>query len=106
MYPIPDATYTYTIRYSIYPEDLSASTDTSDLSNKDLMIVARASWYGAIATLETETAELFNSQYQDLLAKAIAADHSAEDWTPVCRGFSSDYAHRSVEYWRDPWEGR
>lgn len=110
LFKIPDDEYTGNRRYSQYPQSLSTNNMSSDLVNKDALLVAGATSFGFWALREIEDAEYWNASiYAMLLAEAVRTDHSAEDWTPVARGFSIGGMTGlgiSGKWWENPFTGR
>ena len=90
LYRIPDASYTLKLRCSLFPEDLDAGTDESDLLRKDPLICTTATMLGLASLREVEDATYWKTEFVALFYKAsLESDHSGEDWNPVARGFSS-----------------
>jgi len=108
LFKIPDDSYTGVRRYSQYPSPLTADPQASDLTNKDALIVAGATAFGFWAIREIEDAEYWNNVvYKTLLGEALETDHSAEDWTPIARGFSIGGTAAPIgEWWTNPFVGR
>lgn len=108
LYPIPDAIYSIIMRASIYPSDLSLSTDVSTLLGKDALLCAMATTFGFYSLREIEDAAYWGGELvATLYASSLASDHSAEDWVPVARGFSTQSNAGLVgEWWKSPFTGR
>lgn len=105
LWAIPDAVYVMRMRCSVFPPALSATSSTSDLVRKDPLIVARASVYGFRELREYEQADYWLKVVcAEELTAAINADHSAEDWMPIARGFSVQPGGVLSE--TNPWRGR
>jgi len=108
LFKIPNDTYSMTARFSQYPADLSADASESALLRKDCLIASIATVFGFWSLREIEDAAYWGSELVPPLYEAsLTSDHSAEDWTPVARGFGQSYA-ASVEgeWWKSPFAGR
>ncbi len=102
--PITDSAYTVRCRCSVYNGDLEGSTSEPLFDGKDPIIIARAMAHTNWLIKEPEMAEYWNRLAQERLQIAIMGDHSAEDWTPVARPFTSS---PSIPYdHTNPWTGR
>ncbi len=87
---IPNAVYTLQLRCSVYVADLDTDSSESELLRKDRLIIARATELCFASMKEPELAKYWKEEeYKEALAEAIETDHSAEDWTPIARGFST-----------------
>jgi len=62
LYPNPNDTYTLRCRVLKYPDDLSADDDTSSL-NKDMLLVALASYWILIGLRDLEGAKLLDAKW-------------------------------------------
>lgn len=102
LYRLPNSVYNLTLRCSIYPTDLSSATDASSLLRKDALICACGTMFGFLSLREIEDATYWkNEVIVPLFQASLASDHSAEDWTPVARGFNTQQ-QRLGEYWSNP----
>lgn len=108
LFPTPDAEYPLVLRCSRYPIDLSLSTDVSALLRKDALIAAVATTFGFFSLREVEDAHYWGSVIVPSLYNAsILSDHSAEDWTPIARGFTvQESSPFTGEYWNNPFSGK
>jgi len=110
LYRTPDDAYDMVLRCSLYPIDLSASTDECVLLRKDALICAIATTFGFYALREIEDAAYWGSVIVPVLFEAsLKSDQSAEDWTPVVRGFgdsASNGGQLTGQWWTNPFAGR
>jgi len=109
LFAIPNSEYTCNRRYSEYPQSLTNDNMASDLLNKDALLVAGATAFGFWALREIEDAEYWqNVVYKQLLVEAVGTDHSAEDYAPVARGFSTAASSGNIagNWWENPFTGR
>lgn len=98
LWRIPDADYVMLMRCSLYPTEFSSDTDTSDLQNKDQLMVALASAKILRALRELEDAEYWQGEADRLTLLAHKSDHNAEDWVPIHRGFTIGYEGPGLIY--------
>ena len=107
LFMIPDAVYNMTGRFSQYPIDFAADSSTSALLRKDALLCAVTTVFGFWTLRELEDAAYWGSQLVPPLYEAsLTGDHSAEDWTPVARGFGQGVATIVGEWWKSPFVGR
>lgn len=103
LYRIPDADYELRLRCSTYPSDMTSDTDYSTLLRKDSLICAVATMFGFLSLRELEDATYWkNEVVAPLYASSLSSDHSAEDWTPVARGFDTRTTSNFGEYHTNP----
>lgn len=110
LYPIPGQVYTLNIRYSEYPVALTVAGEESALLNKDHVIVACATAMCFYSLVEMEMGAYWDKTvFKTYFDESVTSDHSAEDWTPVARGYvpdgESSYAWLSND-WRSPFYNR
>lgn len=107
LFPIPDAVYNVPMRISRYPAPL-AGVGASSLLRKDALICAMATVFGFYSLREIEDAAYWGGEIVPALYEAsLTGDHSAEDWTPVARGFNSGaQTSLSGQWWLNPFTGR
>jgi len=107
LWPIPDAVYPLHIRFTQFPADLSADTDTSALEDKDHLIIALATAMALDEIMEDEMAERWQKIYAMRLTNARKGNNTSEDWRPIAKGFNSyDSGSAVTQYWKDPFHGR
>ncbi len=94
LYRVPDAAYTLRLRCSVFPADLSSDDSTSQLLRKDALICSVATMLGFLSLREVEDATYWKNEFVTMWYRAsLEADHSAEDWNPMARGFDSRLTH-------------
>lgn len=108
LFRVPDTTYPLILRCSLYPADFATDASTCDLVRKDALICAIATVFGFWTLRELEDATYWGSQMVPSLYEAsLTSDHSAEDWTPIARGFGQSHAVTlSGQWWTNPFTGR
>lgn len=108
LFRIPDAIYSMTARFSQYPIDFATDASESALLRKDALICAVTTVFGFWTLRELEDATFWGSQLVPPLYEAsLTSDHSAEDWTPVARGFGkTEVTTLSGQWWTNPFTGR
>jgi hypothetical protein len=90
LFRIPNAVYQMRLRCSVYPSDLTTDGATSDLRRKDALICATATMFGFLSLRELEDATYWkNEVIAPLFQSSLESDHSAEDWSPIARGFDT-----------------
>lgn len=104
IHPMPATAYTGYLKCSIFPTALATGTDTPLFTKKDRLITAVATAMTFETLQEDELALSWWKIAQMELQMAIKADHSAEDWEPVARPFSTQ---RPVtgQPWKQPFSG-
>lgn len=107
LYALPDDEYPLVLRCSIYPADMTTSSEC-DLLRKDNLVVSIATVFAFNSLREVEDAAYWaNTIVPPLYEASLTSDHSGEDWEPVARGFSAIGAHpMRGEWWRNPFSGR
>jgi len=106
LFPIPDAVYNVPMRISQHPADIAAGT-SSALLRKDALLCAMATVFGFYSLREIEDAAYWGGEIVPVLFQAsLTGDHSAEDWTPVARGFGTPTLSLTGEWWTNPFTGR
>ena len=107
LFPIPDAVYNVPIRMSQYPIDFADDDAVCELLRKDALITAIATTFGFWTLREIEDASYWGGELVPALYEAsLTGDHSAEDWTPVARGFGGSQATVQGNWWTNPFTGR
>ena len=107
LFPIPDATYSLVIRCSVHPADFADDDATSSLLRKDALLCAMATTFGFFSLRELEDAAYWGREIvPPLYAASLSGDHSAEDWTPIARGFSTQQVTVEGQWWTNPFVGR
>ena len=107
LFKVPDATYSLVVRCSQYPADFATDDTESTLLRKDALIVAIATVFSFWSLRELEDAAYWGRELVAPLYEAsLTSDHSAEDWVPIARGFSSGGATISGKWWENPFTGR
>lgn len=115
VFPIPDAAYSLVLRCSIYPTDFATdgtvtTTDELGILRKDALVCAVTTTFGFWMLKEVEDAAYWGSNLVPSLYDAsLATDHSAEDWIPVARGFSTVGRATPIgsgNWWTNPFTGR
>lgn len=106
LYPIPDASYTINFRYWKYPTKLIADGDTSELLDKDLVIVAGATAYGFQSIREMVDSERWEAMFSKYKKEEEKANKKGKSWKMVARGFRSGGGRVLVDDGTDPFAGR
>ncbi len=108
LFKVPDAIYSLIIRCSQYPIDFASDAAESALLRKDALIIAVATVFSFWSLRELEDASYWARELVAPLYEAsLTSDHSAEDWTPIARGFSTrPGATIQGEWWKNPFTGR
>ncbi len=107
LFPIPNAIYNMTARFSQYPIDFATDASECELLRKDALITAVATVFGFWTLREVEDAAYWGSQLVPPLYEAsLTSDHSAEDWVPVARGFGGGTSVVAGNWWESPFTGR
>jgi len=98
---IPDATYTFYVRHSLYPETMANGASTSDLKNKDDAIIAlTTSWCFSSLKMKEEAAHWFTIG-KDLILNALREDQTDRDLKLTA---TSELKAPTGEYWNDPFQ--
>lgn len=106
LFPIPDAEYNVPMRISQYPPDLVEDAECA-LLRKDALLCAIATTFGFWSLREIEDASYWGGEIVVPLYEAsLTGDHSAEDWSPVARGFGGASAVITGNWWENPFVGR
>lgn len=108
LFPIPNAEYNITSRFSQYPIDFASDSSTSELLRKDALMCGIATVFGFWSLRELEDATYWGSQLVPPLYEAsLTSDHSAEDWKPIARGFGqTESVAMTGQWWTNPFTGR
>ena len=107
LFRIPDDEYSMTARFSQYPIDFATDASESALLRKDALICGIATVFGFNSLREIEDAAYWGSQIVPPLYEAsLTSDHSAEDWTPIARGFGRPQVTVAGNWWKSPFVGR
>jgi hypothetical protein len=108
LFPIPDAAYYLNRRFSQYPIDLATDASTSPLLRKDALISAMTTVFGFWSLREIEDAAYWGKEIVGpLFTASLTGDHSAEDWSPIARGFgNAGQSTLSGQWWLNPFTGR
>lgn len=101
LFPTPDDAYNLQMRCSIYPPDLDDDTASSIFVEKDYLIVAKASERIMRMIRELDDAEYWSQEAMRMIQEEIVNDHSAEDWDPIAKGFSTQPS--SNTNYHNPW---
>ena len=108
VYRIPNAAYALNLRCSIYPADFSSDSSEATLTRKDNLIIAIATVFCLCQLRELEDAAYWGAEMvPPLFDASLTSDHSAEDWKPVARGFTTGvYTTLQGSWWLNPFTGR
>ena len=99
----PDAAFTLYRRYSVYPTPFSADTDTSNLMDKDDVIIAYATAYCFRRLQLFEEEQFWFRSYTTLLAESIHNDlNQPDEQEIVLGGMPGSGSGLGVNYWQDP----
>jgi len=112
LFLIPDDEYTLNLRCTLYPDDLTntstawSSYATCYFKRKDALISAIATVFGFYSLREVEDAAWWaNNIVPELYAASLTSDHTAVDWGPKARQFTSGGALIG-NWWKNPFTGR
>lgn len=95
---IPDAAYTLNIRYNKWPTAFSTSSQVSDFSNKDELIVTAGVLETYLALEEYADAAIWLQRFIGQLKDAIADDEDV-DWEPQADFFRTDRMPPNASPW-------
>ena len=109
LYKIPDKAYDLELRASFYPTHLSGDADTIKIGLLNVSfsrIADKLSCYAATAEgldslKEHDDAKTWWNKFYAAYKVALQTDHSAEDWEPIAREFTSTRV-ATGEYWNNP----
>lgn len=101
--PVPNKAYTARIRAALWPAILSADTATSDLDDKDDLIIKLAENRALRSLKNHEAANLAYGEYRTMLEEAILADAEKPDWTPIPTRIRSGAEPFSGDAHLNPW---
>lgn len=82
VFPIPDATYSTRIVYHQWPTPFTASSQTSDFSNKDQLLVVMTVMETYLALEEYSDAAIWFNKAMGMLTDAMKAEGDV-DWEPL-----------------------
>lgn len=104
LFPIADAAYTIRIRCSLYPTPLTTTSQKSDYTYLDDVIISYATMYGYQWLQEMNDSKFWKAVGNDELAAQLKAEMSKfPDWVQVREGFSAgDTAGYIGEYYNNP----
>ena len=105
LWRVPDQTYTSVWRGLIWPAALSGDTDTSDLDNKDDLIVAYACRYAALSLQLYDEADRWKREIRDLFSEIEEDNIDGLDQDLLPR-FESNQGSNLDTYWNDPFIDR
>lgn len=99
---IPNQSYVYDIRLSLWATPLSAEGTASELDEKDDALIAMAKYYGFMRFKNSDGAALAIAEYKDVMGDAVLEDDDNPDFDAVepHRGGSGT----SADYWADPFQ--
>ena len=109
LFPIPDDEYSLEIRCSIYPTHLAAASDEIVIGDAetpfsriaDKLVCYAATAEGLSSLREYKESTTWWGKFEGAFKAKLKTDHSAVDWTPIARPFST---RTSVvgDYWLNP----
>ena len=102
LHPIPDAEYTLNLRADVYPADLVADGQSSDLQRKDSILVAYAVTMIFAIQKEWKIAAYWATLTDKRILSAIQGSPVGKDYTAIPAGFSLQSQIRGPSH-TDPW---
>jgi hypothetical protein len=103
LFRIPDAAYVIRLRGSFWPTILTTTSQTSDFTYLDDVLIAYATMYGYQYLQEMNDSKFWKGIGNDELAAQIKAEVSKfPDWVQVREGFSAGSMGYIGEYYNDP----
>jgi hypothetical protein len=100
--PVPAQQFTLVRHYSKWPTLLTSDSQVSDYTNKDEIIIARATHEAFQSLGMLEDAGRWFSIADDLMDMAIKEDNYRPDEVFVARGVSEESSGPSSDPWADP----
>lgn len=105
LWPIPDEEYNYEIRSNKWPTDFSAASPSasSELENKDDMLIALATSWLFLTVREMEEANRWWTVYKEMLSNATGQEmeeHEIDIRAPLEQSIRGSYP--VVEPWKSP----
>lgn len=103
LFKIPDAAYVLRIRCSLWPTPLTTTSQTSDYTYLDDVLIAYATMYGYQWLQEMNDSKFWKAIGNDELAAQIKAEVSRfPDWAKLRDGFTAGASTYIGEYYNDP----
>jgi len=102
IWPLPNATYTLRVRWSKWPTDLSAATDTSQFNQKDEILIELALVYAYNSLGKEEDAAKHNAALGRLMLEAQQKDNTHPDLNITSSAGDIQVQGFSGTPWLDP----
>ena len=99
-YPIPDKQYTWRLRCTVWPADLSADTDKSDLDEKDDLIIALAASWIYLTLGDNDRAAYWYRVARSLFQEGMSEEGAQVDLE--IKAGDPVGAVTAAQYWSDP----
>ena len=104
-FPVPTRQFTLDRRYTIWPAAFADDNETSDLDNKDDIIITCATHLAFQSLGMRDDAASFFGQYQNLIQRARVQDQKQPDLDQIPRGTTAGEVQNPLP-WGDPFVKR